>query len=318
VLPFVAAYILGTAKSHRIASAALFSILAAAGPLYWLAHNHYFWGNALEFYNGPWSAQGIYARALRISQQHYPGDHNWIAAAQYFCTASVNVAGLTPFLIAVPGVLIALWRRAWWPLCLLALTPLFYLWSMHSGSVPIYVPTLWPYSFYNTRYALAVLPLLAFATGAAVLLAPAGPLRRIAAVAVAVAALAPWLLHPKPDNWICWKESQVNSVARRAWTEQAAGFLAHDYHGGGIVASFGDLTGIFARAGIPLRQTLHDGNVPEWDGAIRRPDLLLHEEWAVGQQDDTVFKAVAASKRYAVAHVINVPGAPSLYIWRRN
>jgi hypothetical protein len=198
------------------------------------------------------------------------------------------------------------------------LTPLFYLWSMHSGSVPIYVPSLWPHSFYNTRYALTVLPLVAFAAGAVVLLAPRGPLRSIAALGVAAAALTPWLLHPHPDNWICWKESQVNSAARRTWTAEAAGVLARDYHGGGILAGFGDLTGIFARAGIPLRETLHEGNVPAWDGAMRRPDLMLHEEWAIGQKDDTVFRTVAMSPRYALVRAINVPGAPTVYIWRRN
>ena len=183
---------------------------------------------------------------------------------------------------------------------------------------PSTCPSLWPHSYYNTRYALAILPLAAFAAGALVSIAPAGLLRNLIAWAVAIAVLVPWLFYPRPDNWVCWKESQVNSIARRAWTEQAAADLAHDYHGGGIVADFGDLTGIFARAGIQLRETLHEGNVPAWDGAMRRPDLMLHEEWAVAQKGDTVYKAVAASPRYAIEHVINVPGAPTLYIWRRH
>jgi hypothetical protein len=318
LLPFAAAFVFGSAKSHGFRKAALFCAVACTGPLYWLAHNLYFWGNALEFYNGPWSAQAIYQRGLRAGLPRYPGDHNWSTAALYFRTAAVSVAGLTPFVIAVPGVLVAVWRRAWWPIWFLALTPLFYLWSMHSGSVPLYVPSLWPHSFYNTRYALAVLPLLAFAAGAAVLAAPRGPLRGIAALIIAMAALTPWLLHPLPDNWICWKESQVNSAARRAWTAEAAGVLARDYHGGGILASFGDLTGIFARADIPLRETLHEGNVPAWDGALARPDLMLHEEWAVAMKGDSVFRAIGASPRYSLVRAINVPGAPTLYIWRRN
>ena len=36
---------------------------------------------------------------------------------------------------------------------------------------------------------------------------------------------APWLIHPRPDAWITWKESQVNSEARRAWTREAAAYL---------------------------------------------------------------------------------------------
>ena len=44
---------------------------------------------------------------------------------------------------------------------------------MHSSGTPIFVPDLWPYSWYNTRYALAALPLAAFAAGALVTLVPA-------------------------------------------------------------------------------------------------------------------------------------------------
>ena len=48
-------------------------------------------------------------------------------------------------------------------LLLLALPGAFFVWSMHSGVVPIFMPHLWPHSYYNTRYGLAVLPLLAVA-----------------------------------------------------------------------------------------------------------------------------------------------------------
>ena len=317
LLPLVAVFVLWRAKSARYWKAAVFCAIACAGPLYWFAHNLYFWGNALEFYNGPWSAQAIYQRGLRAGLQRYPGDHYWTTAARYLWAAAMSASGLVPFLIAVPGILVALWRRAWWPLVFLAFTPLFYVWSMQSGNVPIYVPSLWPNSFYNTRYGLAFLPFLAFAAGGAVLLAPRGRMRSIVAMAVAVAALTPWLLHPHPEDWVCWKESQVNSVARRAWTAQSASVFAHDYHGGGILATF-NFAGVFEDAGIPLRETLHEGNVPAWDGAVARPDLMLFEEWAIGAKGDAVFKTAGASPHYWLVRVINVPGAPAVYIWRRN
>jgi hypothetical protein len=43
-------------------------------------------------------------------------------------------------------------------------------------------------------------------------------------------AVTPWLAYPKPDAWITWKESQVNSVTRRAWTKEAAAFFQTKYH----------------------------------------------------------------------------------------
>ena len=111
-------------------------------------------------------------------------------------------------------------------------------------------------------------------------------------------AIFPWLIHPRPDDWICWKESQVNSEARRAWTQDAANFLAGDYQPGqGILTSFGDLTGIFREAGIPLRDTLHQGNVLEWLAATARPDLFLRQRWAVAIAGDEVATAVEQATR---------------------
>jgi len=317
VLPFAALFVLWKGGSRRVPKAGLFCLTAAAGPLFWLAFNWYYWGNPLEFYNGPWSAQAIYARGLQAGLQRYPGDHDWLTAARYLGDAALALAGWTPFIVAVPGLVLAFRRRVLWPLALLLLTPFFYVWSLYAGTVPIYIPSLWPHSYYNTRYPIAVLLLLGFAAGACVLLV-SRKLQPFAALAIALVAAVPWLLHPRPASWICWKESEVNSAARRAWTAQAAATLARDYHGGGIFADFGDLTGIFARAGIPLRETFHEGNVPAWDGAVARPDLMLFEKWALGMQGDTVYRTVfRASPRYELVRAINVPGAPTLYIWRR-
>ena len=100
--------------------------------------------------------------------------------------------------------------------------------------------------------ALAALPALAFIVGAA------ARFHKLLGPILLVGALSPWPIHPSPEAWICWKESQVNSEARRAWSEQAASFLQRNYKGGGIAASFGDLTGVFRRAGIPLREPRRD------------------------------------------------------------
>ena len=74
---------------------------------------------------------------------------------------------------------------------------------------------------------------------------------------------------------------------------------------------------VFSLGGEPAYLQAHEGNGPAWDGAMVRPDLMLREEWAVAQKGDAVFQAVTASRHYYVVRVINVPGAPAVYIWRR-
>jgi hypothetical protein len=223
----------------------------------------------------------------------------------------MDVIGRAPFVIAALGLLGVFWRRAWWPVTLLLLPPAFYVLSIHSGSVPIHVPELWPHSYYNTRYGLAALPFIAFCCGGMAV-------KRILNVIVGVIIAVPWLAHPRPGDWLCWKESQVNSVARRAWTAQAAGFLEREYHGGGILASSGDITGILCRAGIPLRETLNNGNYPAWAFEVEYRIPIATEEWALDQQGDQLSQALHQEPLYRIVHRVVVPGAPPVEIWRRN
>jgi len=208
-------------------------------------------------------------------------------------------------------------------LMLAALPPIFYVWSMYSGGTPIFVPQLWPNTYYNTRYGLAALPLLAIA-GAGVVLLGNKRWRAPIAIAVVLAAAVPWVLQRKPENWICWKESQVNSNARRVWTTRAARFLGAEYKpGAGIFSSLGDLAGIFREAGIPLRDVLQEGNEPAWMAATTRPGFFLHEEWAVAISGDTVATAVQratfkGAPRYHLVKMIAVQGAPVIEIYKRD
>lgn len=312
LIPFVALYFLITAR--RKSDALVFAALAALGPLAWIAHNQYYYSNALEFYSGEGSAQAIYAGELASGGARYPGDHNWRLAIEYYFAAIRLTQGWTLVLFSALGAITALAKKIWWPLVLLALSPAFYVWSMHSSGTPLFVPTLWPFSWYNTRYALAALPLAAFAAAGLVALLP--PKLRAAGAGVLVVAAA---LTATP---VCWKESAVNSVARRAWTEQAAAYLASNYQpGNGIIYSFGDLTGVLREAGIPLRQGLHQGNRPSWDAAVLRPDLFFREEWALAIAGDKIAEAVARigerGAHYELMKRIKVEGASAVEIYRR-
>src|SRR5581483_11116696 len=148
-------------------------------------------------------------------------------------------------------------RAAVWAILLLALPPLFYLWSMYSsGGTPIHVPGLWPNSYYNTRYGLAALPLLAFAPAALVLAVPPRMRAIVAALAI-IAGTIHWASHRRPEDWITWAESRANSVGRRGWMAEAAEYLRPRFHAGaGLLSSGGDdFLGIYRTAGIPLAET---------------------------------------------------------------
>jgi hypothetical protein len=296
VIPFFALFFL-IAGSLRYAVA--FSVLASLGPLCWLAYNWYLFGDPLEFYRGPYSAKAIYARALARGLERYPGDHNWRLAATYYHRAMELALGRPVVLCGAAGMALALVRKSTRPLVLLALPVAFYVASMHDGGSPIFVPKLHPFSYYNTRYALAGLP--ACAAGLAVLVGvwPRSVLRGLAAVALLVVSLGGWIWHPTVESWICWKESDENSRGRRKWTAEAAAYLRGRYQpGDGILTASGDVLGVYQAAGIPLRETLHNGNGVEWNAALNRPDLFLRERWVVAVAGDDISFRLANLRRF--------------------
>ncbi len=317
LIPFASLYLLIVAKNKWLAI--LFGFLASLAPLAWLAHNRFYSGDALEFYHGQWSAMGIYQRQLAQGMARYPGDHDWPKAIEYYAAAVQLAVGWPTLILGAVGIFAALWKRAWWPVLLLLLSPVFYVMSMHSSGTPIFVPTLYPHSWYNTRYALAALPLAAICAGALAALLPRKFQWPAALIVAAIPATA-WAMNPQS---ICWKESQVNSTARRQWTHQAAAFLAKNYQpGDGIIFPFGDMTGVLREAGIPLKESLHDGNGPAYSMALDRPDLFLQSRWALAFSGDRIATAVLRGQRhgphYELVATIIVKGAPVVEIYHRD
>jgi hypothetical protein len=315
LLPFLALYFLIAARRNRFAAALLFSAIASLGPLFWFFHNWWLTMDPLAFYRGPYSARAIQGNAA------YPGKYNWQEAFLYYRTAAQLCAGPCLPLIAIGGTLAALFRRAFWPLLFLALPGVFYVFSLYGSGTPIFIPVLSPFSYYNSRYGLAVLPLLALAAAAIVSVAPR-PARPVFACLVILAAAIPWLVHPSPSYWVTWEEARVNSEGRRAWTRQAALYLAPRYvPGSGILTGFGDLTGIYRALHIPLRNTFTPDNGLPFEAAVTRPELFLHEPWVVTMGGAAAQSAVNRAARlginYQLEKTIIVKDAPVIEIYRR-
>jgi hypothetical protein len=313
LIPFAALYFAWFAHTRKVTVFLLFGLFAALAPAYWMAHNWWETSNALDFYNGP------YAPAAIQGANDYPGYHNWRQAAQYYVAAGRLCTGPILWLLGGFGIFCAVKTRHFAFIALLSLLPAFYIWSVHSSKLPIHVPVLWPFTFYNTRYGLALMPLSAFAAGAITCILPAGS--RKWSILLPLFAACPWLFHPSRENWICWKESQVNQVARSAWADEGAKFLRAYYTlGEGIIAGFGDKTGILCRAKIPIAENLHEGNGPEWLATISRPDLIHGQIWAIAQAGDSLSRSFSRTTAcpYQLFETIQVPNAPALEIYRRD
>jgi hypothetical protein len=316
-VPFTAVFVLVSASRQRVLQTLAFSVVASLGVAWWLFYNWWLHGNALDFYNGPNSAIAI-QRGLP-----YPGHGNWLLAVEYFLTATRLIVAPPLLWIGLLGIPSGIGLRRFWPFILLALWPLFIVWGMHSSAQPIFVPTLEPHSWYNTRYAISMLPLLAAGAAAlGYLLRQNGRFRGAPAIIVFLGSCY-WLLNADHENWITWKESEQNSIARRAWTFAAADYLTvHAKSADTFFSTFGDVSGIYREAGIHFERTFTwDDGLP-WQAAVNRPELFLWEDWAIAQRgdvvDETVKRARETGVHYDLATEVIVPGATPIEIYRRH
>ena len=127
-------------------------LLNALVPVYWLVYTWAVSGNALDFINGPYSAQAIALRSTAHGAPPYPGQHDVFTAAFYFLkSAQLNMGspvwGGLLFALALLGAGVAASppalrspAAALAAVCvLLALDCLWQRAHLHSGLVSLFV-----------------------------------------------------------------------------------------------------------------------------------------------------------------------------------
>jgi len=312
------------APALRIPRAAVvrFVLIAAAAPLLWLAYNGIVYRNPLEFANGPYSAKAIERRTQDAGNSGHPGSGNPLLAGMYFLkSAEANLAEndwlqRAWVFLAVAGMVAgALIYRpklgtvgspptGAWPLLFLLVPLPFYALSVAYGGVPIFIPAWWPFTHYNVRYGLQLLPAFAAALAMLVHLAVRSegwkPRVRLACVlglfALVIASYASiWRAGP-----ISLIEAQVNMRTRNQLEAQLAIWLQKLPSNSTLLMYVGDHVGALQRAGIPLHRVINEGNHRTWiqpadpDGLWERAlaDPARYADYVIAFEGDSVWQAV--------------------------
>ena len=144
-----------------------------AGPLLWFWYNHHFEGDWLDFMRGPYSAQAIERRTAPPGQHYREWHHPLRALVFYTRCAQIDASAWETGFGLMAASLYGIWlmwhRRAETEprtrgrvVCsaIVGAACRFYLYSVGYGSVPIFIPQLYPHSYYNARYGMEMLPAL--------------------------------------------------------------------------------------------------------------------------------------------------------------
>jgi hypothetical protein len=313
-----------------------FILLAAAAPLLWFGYNAVVYRNPLEFANGPYSAKAIEQKTATVN----PAKGNLFAAASYFLKAAeLNVGeatwvGRLWLALALLGSLVAGFSGRG-RVALLLWVPLpFYALSVAYGSVPIFVPPWWPFSQYNLRYGLQLLPAFAVFVplGIAFLVQSAASIPRLAvfssrAHVVGIVSAFVLLIGSCAAIWradpICYREAAINVRGRVALDGQLAGWIKSLPSESTLLMYLGEHVGALEQAGVPLRRVINEGNHrvwkqpvdPEglWERALANP--AGYGDYAVGFDGDPVWKA-AADRHLKALVEIHTTGQPRAVIFQ--
>jgi hypothetical protein len=312
---------------------AKFVLIAAAAPALWLVYNGIVYQNPLEFENGPYSAKAIEKRTQSAGMVGHPGSANPAVASLYFLKAAQsNVAGnewLQKAWVAMGLLALALaalyFRRQnqpaasevpnWVALALLLVPLPFYAFSIAYGGVPIFIPAWWPFSHYNVRYGLQLLP--AFAISAAILVhwmttsaRLAGKLRAGISLVIAALIIASYfsIWHTAP---ICLSEARINMRNRNQFERQIAGWLKGLPPDSTLLMYLGDHVGAVQQAGIPLKRVINEGNHrtwrqpadPQglWEHALANP--ARYADFVIAFEGDPVWEAMESQHLKEVAEL---------------
>jgi hypothetical protein len=319
-----------------------FVLLASAAPVLWLAYNATVYRNPLEFANGPFSARAIEQKTSAPGSPPHPGTHSLAVAASYFLKAGeltmVESAGHRLWLLlAVSGSAIALMappknrtpaeslRSVFWPLLLLWTPIPFYALSIAYSGVPIFLPVWWPFSSYNTRYGVQLLPAFAvFVPLAGYFLAqrvPGGKYRTAIAAGIALLTVASYasVWHRQP---ISYREAWINSRTRLSLEQALSSTLKRLPAGSTFLMYLGDHVGALQDAGIPLRRVIYEGNHRTWkqpvdpDGLWERAlaDPERYADYVIAMEGDAVALGVRRQGLVPL-EVIHVTGQPQATIY---
>lgn len=271
-------------------------LLNALVPVFWLVHTRTVSGYALDFANGPYSAKAI---ALRSNFPLYPGKNNIAVAALYFLkSAKLDVGagfwGELLFTLALAGTVLAIWRYRKYRILLLLWLPLaFYSLSIAYGSVPIYVPVWYPFSYYNVRYGLELLPVFCvFPVIVTVVIAEQinNPRLKIVVAGALMGLVGVSYLSVYRETPITLREAQANSRGRIGQERALANALGDLPPSSTLLMYEAEHVGALQQAGIPLGHVISEAEHPEWQWALLDP--ARSARYVVACQGDPVADAV--------------------------
>ncbi len=270
-------------KERAIGLSVLFATLAGFGVFLWFLWNKAIFGDFFFFSNSQFSAKAqqdvLEAEGRLMTKGNLP-------QSLYVYTLAVehNMGTIIFILSCIATVFFLISRRYSLEVKLAVLTLFvpfgFNVLALFQGHSVLHLPELYPYTWFNVRYGLMMLPAAALALGLLV------DRRTIASVLLIVTVLLQTGYVYAQNDIITIKDG-VQGASGNFLNDVGDWIHTHANTGLILVAASSNDALIF-RSGLPMKQFIHEGAGKYWTESLKQP--TKHAQWIIMHKGDIVYK----------------------------
>lgn len=263
----------------------LYASLAGLGVVLWFFWNWVIFGDPLFFATGPFSAKSQQDVLLAEGRLYSKGN---LLYSTYLYTKTVieNIGYWVFFLSVLGSVLLFVNKKISWQIKLvvgLLLVPfVFNVFSLVAGHSVIHLPTLPPYTWFNDRYGLMVLPAVAVFIAYLVN-------KKATAFVIVSLVLSLQLYWMYATNSVITIEDGVRGASGQ-YLDDASAWISQNITDGLILVAASSNDALLFKSNLPLKQFITEGARKYWDESLIDP--TVHAQWIIMHKGDLVYEAL--------------------------
>jgi hypothetical protein len=270
-------------KEKAIGMSVLFGTLAGFGVFLWFLWNKAIFGDFFFFSSSEFSAkaqQDVLEAAGRLLTKGNMPQSLYV----YGLAVDHNLGSIIFILFCIATAVILFSKRYSLEVKLVILTLFvpfgFNVFALYQGQSVLHLPELFPYTWFNVRYGLMLLPAAALALGILV------DRKTIASVLLIVTVMLQSGYMYAQNNIITIQDGVQGSSG--AFLNDVGDWLHTHAQNGFILVAASSQDALIFRSGLPMNHFIHEGTGHYWKESLNQP--TKYAQWVIMHSGDLVHK----------------------------
>lgn len=274
----------------------IYALPGAFAIFIWVFWNALIFGDPLYFVTGPFSAKAQQDLIALSGGLHTKG--NLLLSSYTYILAAKENIGLYLSIIGTLGILIGfifMKRKSLKVVLFLLVVPLlFHITSLYFGHSVIHLPQIEPYSWFNDRYGVMALPLVAIGIGYI------GNKKALASLLLIGIIISQASLMVRANHIISIEDAARGSSGN--FLTDIGNWIGENAKNGMVLAAASSNDGLIFMSNLPLRQFITEGSGKYWDVSLKNP--TLYAKYIIWHSGDLVSKKLKGNSKFEKNYVL--------------